>query len=71
MLHALRGFDTSFSWSLWGAKSLLLEGLKWRISDGVNIDVWNEAWIGENDATLESHSMEAKEMIETVACIFH
>lgn len=45
-LEALRGFDPSYSWrSIWGAKSLLLEGLKWRVGNGTSIKVWEDAWI--------------------------
>lgn len=35
VLDARRGLNLSYSWrSLWGAKSLLLEGLSWRVEDG-------------------------------------
>ena len=35
VLEALRGYDLSFLWrSMWGAKSLLLEGMSWRVGDG-------------------------------------
>ncbi|XP_021736519.1 uncharacterized protein LOC110703068 [Chenopodium quinoa] len=45
-LEALRGFDPSYSWrSMWGAKSLLLDGLKWRVGNGVSIRVWEESWV--------------------------
>lgn len=30
---------------MWGAKSLLLEGLKWCVGIGVNIQVWEDAWL--------------------------
>lgn len=28
-----------------GAKSVLLEGLKWRFRNGTGIKVWKEAWL--------------------------
>ena len=50
---ALRGFDPSYSWrSIWGAKSLLLEGLKWRVGNGESINVWEDSWFLENNAHL-------------------
>lgn len=43
-LEARRGFDPSYSWrSIWGAKSLLLEGLKWRVGNGESIKVWEDS----------------------------
>ncbi|KAL2929163.1 hypothetical protein RDABS01_034574 [Bienertia sinuspersici] len=51
--NAGRGFDPSFAWrSLWGAKSLLLEGLKWRVGDGRSIRVWDEAWLPGNSSSI-------------------
>ncbi|XP_074266278.1 uncharacterized protein LOC141588751 [Silene latifolia] len=46
ILEARRGYDPSFTWrSLWGSKSLLLEGLKWRVGNGQDIGIWDEAWL--------------------------
>uniref|UniRef100_A0A803N9D5 Cation efflux protein cytoplasmic domain-containing protein n=1 Tax=Chenopodium quinoa TaxID=63459 RepID=A0A803N9D5_CHEQI len=45
VLDSCVGFDPSFVWrSVWGAKSLLLEGLKWRVGTGSKISVWSDAW---------------------------
>lgn len=45
-LDARRGYDPSFTWrSVWGSKSLLLEGLKWCVGSGTRIKVWEDAWI--------------------------
>lgn len=45
-LASLRGFDPSYSWrSIWVAKSLLLEGLKWRVGNGASILVWEDLWL--------------------------
>ena len=45
-LEARRGFDPSFSWrSIWGAKSLLLEGLVWRVGTGRSIQVKRNKWL--------------------------
>lgn len=40
VLEANRGYTPSFSWrSLWRAKSLLKEGLLWRIGNGLNVSM--------------------------------
>lgn len=45
-MEANRGYDPSFSWrSIWGAKGLLLDGLKWRVGNGSQIKVWEDAWM--------------------------
>ena len=64
VLNARRGYDPSYSWrSLWGAKSLLLERLKWRVGDGSKINVWEEAWIHGNRDIPVPRSLEAKDMV--------
>ncbi|KAK9688730.1 hypothetical protein RND81_09G007000 [Saponaria officinalis] len=46
ILDARRGYDPSFAWrSLWGAKSLLLDGLQWQVGNGESIRVWEDAWL--------------------------
>lgn len=51
-LEDLRGYDPSFVWrSIWGAKALLLEGLKWRVGDGTKIRVWDKAWLPSEDVS--------------------
>lgn len=46
ILESNRGCDPSFTWqSLWSAKSLLLEGLGWRIGNGINVRVWHDNWV--------------------------
>lgn len=45
-LESRRGFDPSMTWrSIWGAKSLLLEGLAWRIGNGGSVKVRSDKWI--------------------------
>lgn len=45
-LDARRGYNPSFMWrSVWGSKSLLLEGLEWCVGSGMCICVWDDAWI--------------------------
>ncbi|XP_074271202.1 putative mitochondrial protein AtMg00310 [Silene latifolia] len=52
ILDARRGFDPSFTWrSLWNAKSLLMDGLRWRVGDGRNIKVWEDAWVPGSEGT--------------------
>ncbi|XP_021859944.2 uncharacterized protein [Spinacia oleracea] len=46
VLEARRGHDPSYSWrSLWGAKSLLLDGMMWRVGSGTYINVWEGGWL--------------------------
>ncbi|KAK9706077.1 hypothetical protein RND81_07G103000 [Saponaria officinalis] len=54
ILDARIGHDPSYTWrSLWSAKSLLLEGLKWRVGNGHDINVWEDAWLpGDNAARI-------------------
>lgn len=56
ILIGLRGFDPSYSWrSIWGTKSLLLEGLKWRVGNGAYINVWQDAWVqGEGNHVVQT-----------------
>lgn len=52
-LQALRGFNPSFVWSsIWGAKALLLEGLKWRVGDGRDIRVCDDSWLPGDSSNL-------------------
>ncbi|XP_074297615.1 uncharacterized protein LOC141628358 [Silene latifolia] len=61
VLDARRGYDPIFSWrSLWGSKSLLLEGLKWRVGNGQSIGVWDESWLpGETAGRVPMLNIEA------------
>lgn len=37
---------SSYSWkSIWGSKSLLKEGLLWRVGDGKNIKILKDTWV--------------------------
>lgn len=46
VLEARRGFYPSYSWrSMWGAKSLLMEGLGWRIGSGASVWCRKDKWI--------------------------
>lgn len=45
-LEANRGHDPSLPWrSIWGAKSLLIEGMGWRVGKGDKIHIQSERWI--------------------------
>lgn len=58
LLNARRGFDPSYTWrSIWGAKALLLEGLKWRVGNGRDIRVWDDDWLPEGSSPLDSSSL--------------
>ncbi|XP_057246803.1 uncharacterized protein LOC130589540 [Beta vulgaris subsp. vulgaris] len=60
-VDARRGYDPSFVWrSIWGAKSLLLEGLKWRVGNGANIRVWDMAWLpGDSVSVVPTPNVES------------
>lgn len=50
---AFRGSNPSFSWrSIWGANSLLWEGLLRRIGNGTNVSIWKDSWIPEFEEAL-------------------
>ena len=52
-IDARRGYNLSFTWrSIWGSKSLLLEGLKWCVGSGNSIRVWDDAWLMGEGAHL-------------------
>ena len=45
-LQVRTGYDPSYSWRcILGAKSLLLEGLGWRIGNGASVSAPNDKWI--------------------------
>lgn len=60
-ISANRGYDPSYVWrSIWGAKALLLDGLKWRVGDGMDISVWDDAWLpGENVSRVPTPNIES------------
>lgn len=60
-LSDLRGFDPSYVCrSTWGAKALLLEGLKCRVGDGRSIGVWDKAWLlGESSSVVPTPNLES------------
>ncbi|XP_021770438.1 uncharacterized protein LOC110734577 [Chenopodium quinoa] len=63
VLEAARGYDPSYTWrSLWGAKSLLLEGLKWRVENGCDISVWDCAWLPSNSSVCVPTPLENSDM---------
>lgn len=52
ILEARLGYRPSFTWrSLWSSKSLLLEGLRWRVGNGQSINVWKEPWLNGPQST--------------------
>jgi ribonuclease HI len=45
-MEASLGRNPSYAWrSIWGAKSLLEEGLLWRIGDGRSVRIWGDKWL--------------------------
>uniref|UniRef100_A0A803M913 Reverse transcriptase zinc-binding domain-containing protein n=1 Tax=Chenopodium quinoa TaxID=63459 RepID=A0A803M913_CHEQI len=57
VLEAYQGYNPNFSWrSLLGAKSLLLEGLRWGVWNGSSIRVWLDPWLqGAANNAAPSH----------------
>lgn len=48
--NARLGYSNNFSWrSIWSAKSLVKEGIIWRVGDGRDINIWSEPWIGDEN----------------------
>ncbi|XP_021760243.1 uncharacterized protein LOC110725079 [Chenopodium quinoa] len=63
VLEAYRGYDPSYTWrSIWGAKSLLLEGLKWRVGNGTDIPVWDCAWLPGNSSICVPSLLDRSDM---------
>ena len=49
-LDASLGYSSSYSWrSIWSSKSLLKEGLVWRVGNGVNIKLWEDPWVVDEE----------------------
>ncbi|XP_021721994.1 uncharacterized protein LOC110689521 [Chenopodium quinoa] len=50
-LDANLGWSSSFSWrSIWSSKSLIKEGLLWRIGDGTNVKICQDPWLVNGDS---------------------
>ncbi|XP_021752040.1 uncharacterized protein LOC110717604 [Chenopodium quinoa] len=48
-LDSYLGRGGSYSWnSIWGSKSLLKEGLIWRVGNRTRIRVWDDPWVGDD-----------------------
>lgn len=60
-LKPRRGFDPSFvPRSIWGAKPLLSEGLKWRVGNGEQVRVWDDAWLpGDTSIVVPTLNLES------------
>ncbi|KAK9671868.1 hypothetical protein RND81_12G060000 [Saponaria officinalis] len=53
VLEAAQGWNPSYTWrSSWRSKSLLLEGLKWRVGNRLNLHIWEDAWVPRPSSTL-------------------
>ncbi|XP_057248296.1 putative ribonuclease H protein At1g65750 [Beta vulgaris subsp. vulgaris] len=63
--YARLGYSHSYSWrSIWGAKSLVLEGLIWRVGDGTKIDIWSAPWVGDEEGRfIKSARVEGLEVV--------
>ena len=72
-IEALRGHDPSYVWrSIWGAKALLLEGLKWRVGDGQSISAWGDAWLpGDSAARVPTPNLESPADLRVADIIDH
>jgi len=52
-LESQLGWRPSFAWrSIWNSKSLLKEGLMWKVGTGENIRIWGDRWLPHNSHAL-------------------
>ncbi|XP_057248290.1 uncharacterized mitochondrial protein AtMg00310-like [Beta vulgaris subsp. vulgaris] len=50
IFQARLGYSNSYSWSsIWSAKSLVKEGLIWKVGDGKSINLWHDPWLSDED----------------------
>lgn len=64
LLDASLGQNTSYSWrSIWSSKSLLKEGLIWKVGNGRNIDVWNDNWVVDENG-MRATTPKSSDIIE-------
>lgn len=43
------GFNRSYAWRrIWGSRSVLEMGFRWRIEDGKSARLWKDAWVGRD-----------------------
>ncbi|KAG8501156.1 hypothetical protein CXB51_003244 [Gossypium anomalum] len=44
--HYVKILVAKFTWrSIWGTRSVLESGMRWRIGDGKSVNIWNDAWL--------------------------
>lgn len=69
LFSAKLGFQPSYTWrSIWKTCSIIEEGVRWSISSGVKVNIWDDRWLPEqnggriwsprpadNDVCLVSH----------------
>lgn len=75
-VKASLGHNMSYSWrSIWSAKSLLLEGMKWRVGNVESISVWSDSWLPGNSVldvptylSSANKDMKVAELINTHLC---
>ncbi|XP_021722379.1 uncharacterized protein LOC110689854 [Chenopodium quinoa] len=49
-LDSYLGVGGSYSWrSVWSSKSLVKEGVIWRIGNGSNVNVWSNPWLADTE----------------------
>lgn len=50
ILSANIGFHLSFIWrSIWGARLMVEEGIRWRISAGTEVNIWGSRWLPDQN----------------------
>ncbi|XP_021767824.1 uncharacterized protein LOC110732214 [Chenopodium quinoa] len=56
-LDAALGYKGSYSWqSVWSEKSLVKEGVIWRIGTGSTVNIWNDAWLVDEQGRFVTSS---------------
>jgi len=54
ILQADLGAGPSYTWqSIWGAKRVILEGMRWLIGNGESVNVWTDRWLPSHLANLK------------------
>lgn len=45
-ISANLGHNPSFTWrSIWSSRALVVDGLRWKVGDGTNINIWQSPWL--------------------------
>ena len=72
VLYVNCGYDPSYTWrSLWGSKSLLMEGLVWRVGNELSINPLSDKWIIVNGVARGLNSSVANDNLLRVSALIN